>query len=619
MNQGQQVNTGAAVFRKMRAVGQKLGEDEEFDRILERMKEARTGHPSIVMVGEISRGKSTLVNALLGQPGLAPVDAAETTALVVNYTPTSPEHPAGSAVLEFEYEPRFRDVPLPELASWTRVGGEKLRESEEAPKQAVVHVDSWLLPKCVIVDTPGTGGLSEAYARRAFDRAERASVLVLVTDAGGRISSHALEFLKHCADKVAQVIVVVNKIDAHRNNWRSIVEEDRAILAQAGPGLGNIPILGMSARWAEQAAAEPDPAKRQKLLEYSLINDFIQVVNRALKQADEIPAQNALRQAQSALKPHLETRLVERAALIDAAEAAKNPDAAEDAELIRAKEKREELMLTFDDSKYDWPAAIEDLRGDLQMKISARTRHFQNVWKDKVEASWNGLTKEKALVMQNELDAALEVEMTEHIRETIFRCAGLVKWLYAEAGMAPTPELLHTFGVRKDAWRGQRHEQFERRGQKMDARMLLGSAMMGSGIARLALVGAGAAVAMPAALGVAVVMGGTTLWTGKRKQNKQAVLQVIQDRTTEMRELLERFTRQSITLIQTEAKKQFDRDLKKSVNKAKEEVVRIQKARSATLEERQVRLRQLEPQITELKRLLADADRELGTRSAVRG
>ena len=134
--QGQRppANSGAAVFQKMRAIGKAVGEAEEFDRILARMKDARTGHPSIVMVGEISRGKSTLVNALLGQPGLAPVDAAETTALVVNFAPTTPDKPAGTAILEFEYEPTERPVPLQELSSWVRVDGAALQAAEFAPR-----------------------------------------------------------------------------------------------------------------------------------------------------------------------------------------------------------------------------------------------------------------------------------------------------------------------------------------------------------------------------------------------------------------------------------------------------------------------------------------------------
>lgn len=600
---------GAAVFQKMRAIGKKVGEAEEFDRILERMKEARSGHPSIVMVGEISRGKSTIVNALIGQPGLAPVDAQETTALVVNFAPTTPKAPAGTCVLEYEREPQERPIPLQELSSWVTVDGKRLNEADEMPRQATVHVDSWLLPKVIIVDTPGTGGLSEDYARRAFDRAERASVLVLVTDAGGRISSHALEFLKACADKVAEVVIVENKIDAHRGTWQSILDEDRQIVAEAVPALAKAPFVGISARWAEQAAREPGAGRRQKLLEQSRIEEFTAVIRSILARADEIPAQNALRQAQAALRPHLESKVAERAALRSVDEGGGQESAA-DVELMKAKEKREELLLTFDDSKYDWPAAIEDVRGELQMETNARCRHFQNRWKERVENEWSKLSKQRVLQMQNELDASLEVHMTEQITRTVHRTGGLVRWLYGQAGMTPTPELLAQFGARRNQWRGQRHEQYERKGQAMELRGMLGSAMMGMSVTRIALMSAGA-IAMPAALGIAVVMGGHALWSGGRKANKQAVIQVIGDRTTEMREHLDRFNRQCLSLVQTEAKKQFDRDLKKSVNAAKEEVQKLQQAKSATAEERKRRLQILEPQIAELRSLFDDADREL--------
>src|SRR5262249_24103938 len=46
--------------------------------------------PSVVIVGETKRGKSSLINALLGVPGLSPVDAAVATATYLQFVPGDP-------------------------------------------------------------------------------------------------------------------------------------------------------------------------------------------------------------------------------------------------------------------------------------------------------------------------------------------------------------------------------------------------------------------------------------------------------------------------------------------------------------------------------------------------
>lgn len=611
---GRTVTDDARAFRRLRAIGAKLGEEERFQRILDQLRAASRGTTSVVVVGEVSRGKSTLVNALIGQPGLAPVDAAETTALVVNFVPATVERPAGTAVVEFERQPTEREIPLADLDRWVRVDGDELAASEETPKQAYVSVDSWLLPGTVIVDTPGTGGLSEAYAKRAIDRAERAGILVLVTDASGRISSHALAFLDACAGSVAATVVVVNKIDAHRSTWESVAEETRRILTDAGDRYGRTAVVGVSARWAERAAAEQDETRRNKLIEQSRIMHFVAEVQRLAERANTIPAANALRQAHTVLRPHLERLLTERDALNAAAtangEAQGAAASAAEQALLDAKAKREALLLTFDDTKYDWPALVDEVRADIQADIGARCRRFQATWRARAEGSWSGLNKKSALALQNELDAALEVELTEQITHIVQQCAKLVLDLYDSAGMQPSDELLALFGAKRDAWRGERHEQFERHGGPLDPRALLGSAMMGSGLFQVVVGGAGIATG-GVVFGVLAAAGGASFWMLRRKQNVQAMTQVITDRSLELRDQLERFQRRSFSLIQTEARKQFDRDLKQAVADAKAEVQRLQQACAASGEDRAKRLSIIGPQISVLGEALADADRQV--------
>jgi hypothetical protein len=84
------------------------------DRV-ERVVVARSAVPSVVVVGETKRGKSSLVNSLLATPGLSPVDAGVAT----------------STYLVFGHDERWRaracyagasppvEFDIAELPSWT--------------------------------------------------------------------------------------------------------------------------------------------------------------------------------------------------------------------------------------------------------------------------------------------------------------------------------------------------------------------------------------------------------------------------------------------------------------------------------------------------------------------
>src|SRR5581483_9467828 len=73
----------------------KIDPDAAADLDTERRRELT--RPRIVVVGETKRGKSSLVNMLIGVPNLSPVDAAVATASYLEFT-HSPTHGARAYV-----------------------------------------------------------------------------------------------------------------------------------------------------------------------------------------------------------------------------------------------------------------------------------------------------------------------------------------------------------------------------------------------------------------------------------------------------------------------------------------------------------------------------------------
>src|SRR6187200_2911257 len=64
---------------------------------LQRLQPSQQDAPAIVVVGEVKRGKSSLVNALLGHTGLSPVEVDVATNSFLRFAPPTRELPEGTA------------------------------------------------------------------------------------------------------------------------------------------------------------------------------------------------------------------------------------------------------------------------------------------------------------------------------------------------------------------------------------------------------------------------------------------------------------------------------------------------------------------------------------------
>ena len=124
--------------------------------------------PSIVVVGETKRGKSSLVNALIGVPDLSPVDAAVATATYLEFVPGSP-HGARAWLPD---RPTPVDLEIADLRDWATTLG-RLPEGTRPPRRVEVTHSAPLLQYLSLVDTPGTGGLDPLHAEIALDAAAR--------------------------------------------------------------------------------------------------------------------------------------------------------------------------------------------------------------------------------------------------------------------------------------------------------------------------------------------------------------------------------------------------------------------------------------------------------------
>ena len=115
-----------------------------------------------------------------------------------------------------------------------------------------------LLEKITIVDTPGVGGLQSGHAELTLQSLQSADALLFVVEAGAQFRAAELEFLRRAAERIDTVILALTKIDLNRG-WRSILEDNLAILRQQAPRFASCPVLPVSSLLAVRALKCDDP------------------------------------------------------------------------------------------------------------------------------------------------------------------------------------------------------------------------------------------------------------------------------------------------------------------------------------------------------------------------
>ncbi|MDW8327069.1 MAG: dynamin family protein [Anaerolineales bacterium] len=183
----------------------------------------------IVVVGEFNAGKSTLINALLGEK-----------VMVEGVTPTTARVT---------------------LVKW----GPEIAEHIVDEDFATVTHPLALLRELNIVDTPGTNAVIRRHERLTGEFVPRSDLVLFITSADRPMTESERQFLERIREWGKKVALVLNKSDILTTETE-LAEVREFVLTHARGVLGEAPaFFPVSARLAQKAREIGDPAEKRRL------------------------------------------------------------------------------------------------------------------------------------------------------------------------------------------------------------------------------------------------------------------------------------------------------------------------------------------------------------------
>jgi len=198
-------NSNLRYIRQLKSVAENLNEQRLHSEIDE-LSEKITGEKFyLVMLGLFKRGKSSLINALLGDK-IVPTGVIPLTAIIT--------------LIEFSSE-KYAEIFFIDSES-IKVGIDEVNRyvaEQENPKNikkvkfVKIYHNSEILKSITIIDTPGVGSSLEHNTETTNEFIDKIDAALFVLSVDVPITKAEVEFLKKIKGRIPKVIFVMNKID----------------------------------------------------------------------------------------------------------------------------------------------------------------------------------------------------------------------------------------------------------------------------------------------------------------------------------------------------------------------------------------------------------------------
>ena len=577
-------------------IARRYGQDSAADRAVQ-MLHATFRAGTVVVMGEVKRGKSSLVNALIAQPDLLPVDVLTCTSAPIRVAVShdGPVVPQVTLVRGTEREM----ILATELARWVTVDGVGslqgntnvgMDEAQDPPSSAEIAVRYPDMDGITVVDTPGVGGLDKRAVTAALQEARHAGVLLMVCDASTPITAPEMDILRQAHDSVGGVIVAVTKTDKNTRRWRAIVEDNKRLIS-SHMGI-DVPVVGVSSLRALDAARCIDPARRAELERRSGIAQLRSQLRAQLRQPAAMGQRAALQSITTTLTGIAKTVRDDIRLLAESSTAVEQLEA-EKTTLERLREESSEFEQRF---QRDLAVARTRVTEGLD-KALEEVRHE---WTQQINADSLRVLRSKPQVFTSQIETELAVVMEDTVGAMVEEISELASALFPDRQELIT-EIMGTTVASLTPAEVSGHEVEKKTKDIIDPSVL----MMG-------MIGSGALAAIiPVAPLAGAVWVGVNLGYRAMRNGKQHLITWLRETTASVRTATTRMLDTLITTARTDVMLRYRADLR---TKIKELHGRIDQAREAAREsegERQERSARLTRNVQIIEATIAELGRHL--------
>ena len=577
-------------------IARRYGQDSAADRAVQ-MLNATFRAGTVVVVGEVKRGKSSLVNALIAQPDLLPVDVLTCTSAPIRAAVShdGPVVPQVTLVRGTEREM----ILATELARWVTVDGVGslqgntnvgMDEAQDPPSSAEISVRYPEMDGITVVDTPGVGGLDKRAVTAALQEARHAGVLLMVCDASTPITAPEMDILRQAHDSVGGVIVAVTKTDKNTRRWRAIVEDNKRLIS-SHMGI-DVPVVGVSSLRALDAARCIDPARRAELERRSGIAQLRSQLRAQLRQPAAMGQRAALQSITTTLTGIAKTVRDDIRLLAESSTAVEQLEA-EKTTLERLREESSEFEQRF---QRDLAVARTRVTEGLD-KALEEVRHE---WTQQINADSLRVLRSKPQVFTSQIETELAVVMEDTVGAMVEEISELASALFPDR-QELIAEIMGTTVASLTPAEVSGHEVEKKTKDIIDPSVL----MMG-------MIGSGALAAIiPVAPLAGAVWVGVNLGYRAMRNGKQHLITWLRETTASVRTATTRMLDTLITTARTDVMLRYRADLRMKI---KELHGRIDQAREAAREsegERQERSARLTRNVQIIEATIAELGQHL--------
>lgn len=350
-------------------------------RLEENLTALRSIHYNIAIVGGIKRGKSTLINTLLGcdSDDLSPIAFRPCTSAIVHYMDLSclpkGEEPHARLYFNGQSEPVRKSIR--ELRDY--ICEENNPDNHKGVVRVEVYGDFPLLGKCCLVDTPGADAIIKRHGELVFNYLSNADAIIMTTMSSQPMTNHDALMLKEIGEKSPErIFYVLTRVDKLRTSELPVVAHHvQKEIVRYGFTMPD-KIYPIAAKKVHDAMVNHEDEATISDLRRSCgiqaledeLGSFL-----ATRSGTTIAIQNRMRSALDAVQNFLTKKQKENNELLN-----RHDISVEDIE-----NKRKEVLRKYQESKAAMNRSLEKFRGKWDRETQQMTNRMQTILAPKLQ------------------------------------------------------------------------------------------------------------------------------------------------------------------------------------------------------------------------------------------